>query len=316
MTITLTHTRNLLATMLTTALLGVMVLPATAADTSRIGVILGGGGETGIAWETGVLAALADKAGLTFDKVDIVVGTSAGAFAGDYYASGVDLAAQVENERTGKVVTAPVHSGDGMSAIPPEMMAALLATDGTIEERGQRIGKLAVEMKTAISSADLVSYVGTMLAGPDWPQQVDLRVTTVDAETGKTVLWDRDDGVPLAAAVASSAAVPGFMPAVEIDGRHYTDAPRTPFSPQIVAEKGLNAIVYIGLPTPNLSNTVEEAALTELEGKGIEIVRITGGESAAPLIAGALDPSLRPQAVEVGLADGAAAAEAVAALLR
>ncbi|KFL31142.1 hypothetical protein JP75_09555 [Devosia riboflavina] len=310
----MTIARNLIPTMLAAALFG--TLPVAAADTPRIGIILGGGGETGIAWETGVLAALADQAGLTFDKVDIVVGTSAGAFAGEYYASGIDLDAQVEKERTRQVVTAPVPAGEGMSAIPPELMAALLSTDGTIEERGQHIGKLAVEVKTAISSADLVGYVGTMLSGSDWPQQVDLRVTTVDAETGKTVLWDRDDNVSLAAAVASSAAVPGFMPAVEINGRHYTDAPRTPFSPEIVAEKGLNAIIYIGLPTPTLSNTVEETALTELEAKGLKVVRITGGENAAPLIAGALDPSLRPQAVELGLADGAAAAEAVAALLK
>lgn len=310
----MTIARNLIPTMLAAALFG--TLPVAAADTPRIGVILGGGGETGIAWETGVLAALADQAGLTFDKVDIVVGTSAGAFAGEYYASGIDLDAQVEKERTRQVVTAPAPSGEGMSAIPPELMAALLSTDGTIEERGQHIGKLALEVKTAISSADLVGYVGTMLSGSDWPQQVDLRVTTVDAETGRTVLWDRDDNVSLAAAVASSAAVPGFMPAVEINGRHYTDAPRTPFSPKIVADKGLNAIIYIGLPTPTLSNTVEETALTELEAKGLKVVRITGGENAAPLIAGALDPSLRPRAVEVGLADGAAAAAAVAALLK
>ena len=295
-----------------------MVKTATYAQEGqpRIGVILGGGGETGVAWETGVLAALADKAGLTFDKVEIVVGTSAGALAGQYYASGADLDQQVENERTGNVVSAPLAAGEGMSAIPPEVFAALTSTEGTIEERGQRIGKLAIEAKPGVTSDQLVGYVGTMLVGANWPDQVDLRVTTVNAETGKTVLWDRDDGVPLAAAIASSAAVPGFMPAVEINGAFYTDAPRTPFSPQIVAEADLDAIVYIGMPTPNLSNTIEEDALAKLETEGLKVVRITGGEGSEALIYGALDPALRPTAVEVGLADGAAAAEAVAALLK
>ncbi|MET7403832.1 patatin-like phospholipase family protein [Dactylosporangium sp. NPDC005572] len=281
----------------------------------RVGIVLGGGGETGIAWQTGVLAALGNEAHLTPDAVDVVVGTSAGAIAGSYFSARLDLNQLVDRERTGKVATAPLPAGEGMSAIPTEIIAALASTEGTVEERGRIVGKLAMKAPTPISSADLVTYVGSMLAGPEWPE-LDFRPTSVNAETGQTVLWKRSDGVPLAAAVASSAAVPGFLPTVEINGHHYTDAPRTSFSSDLVAEKELDAIVYIGMPTPNLSNTVEEEALNKLEADGLRVVRITGGADSELLIREALDPRIRPQAVEMGLRDGSAAAPAVAGILR
>jgi len=43
----------------------------------RTGLVLGGGGITGIAWELGVLAGLAE-AGVDLHDADLVVGTSAG----------------------------------------------------------------------------------------------------------------------------------------------------------------------------------------------------------------------------------------------
>src|SRR3982074_2126812 len=45
--------------------------------TGRRGLVLGGGGVTGIAWETGLLAGLA-QAGVDLVAADVVVGTSGG----------------------------------------------------------------------------------------------------------------------------------------------------------------------------------------------------------------------------------------------
>jgi NTE family protein len=287
----------------------------TATKRPRVGIVLGGGGETGVAWQIGVLAALNNQARLTPDVVDIVVGTSAGAVSGAYFSSKLDLNQLVEKERSGDVMTVPLAAGAGMSAIPQEIFAALNSTKGTIEERDQVIGRLAMKASIPISSADFINYVASMLPGAEWPE-LDFRPTSVNAETGVTVLWKRADGVPLAAAIASSVAVPGFLPAVEINGQYYTDAPRTSFSANLVAEKRLDGIVYIGMPTPNLSNTIEEEALTKLEAKGLRVVRITGGAGSEELIQDALNPKLRPRAVDMGLRDGAAAAKSVAKLLQ
>ena len=48
----------------------------------RMGLILGGGGEVGIAWEIGVLAALEEKAGFKASACEVIAGTSAGAIVG------------------------------------------------------------------------------------------------------------------------------------------------------------------------------------------------------------------------------------------
>jgi NTE family protein len=44
----------------------------------RLGLLLGGGGSVGIAWENGVLAGLVDAIGFEPVKATVIVGTSAG----------------------------------------------------------------------------------------------------------------------------------------------------------------------------------------------------------------------------------------------
>ena len=58
----------------------------------RTALVLGGGGITGIAWEIGVLAGLAE-AGVDLSSADLVVGTSAGSVVGAQLTSGAELEA-------------------------------------------------------------------------------------------------------------------------------------------------------------------------------------------------------------------------------
>ena len=53
----------------------------------RTALVLGGGGITGIAWEIGLLAGLAE-AGTDLSGADLVVGTSAGSVVGARLATG------------------------------------------------------------------------------------------------------------------------------------------------------------------------------------------------------------------------------------
>ena len=59
----------------------------------RVGLILGGGGEVGIAWEIGVLAALEQDAGFIASTSAVIAGTSAGAIVGAYAAQGRSMSA-------------------------------------------------------------------------------------------------------------------------------------------------------------------------------------------------------------------------------
>ena len=53
-------------------------------------VFLGGGGITGIAWESGVLAGLIES-GVGLELADRIIGTSAGSFVGAVLANGYDM---------------------------------------------------------------------------------------------------------------------------------------------------------------------------------------------------------------------------------
>jgi NTE family protein len=285
-----------------------------AAHRLHVGVILGGGGDSGVAWEEGVLDSLEKKANLTPANVDVVVGTSAGAIAGGYYSLGTSMDQLVAASEAGKGISSP-GPGNGGGSIPKDMLAALASTQGTLQERDQRIGALALKAKLPITSDQLVSFASSLLPSQQWPK-LDFRPTAVNAKTGETVLWNSNDGVPLAAAIASSTAVPGFMPVIQINGQGYLDAPRTSFSEQLVAEKHLDAIVYIGMPTPNLSNTIEEGALAKLQAGGLRVVKITGGQGTDKLEQDPLDPKIEPLAAQLGLRDGAEAASSVAGLFQ
>jgi NTE family protein len=60
--------------------------------------------------------------------------------------------------------------------------------------------------------------VGTR-AWPDTP----LLITAVDVDSGERVVWSRDSGVPLHAAVAASSAAPGHTVPITIGGHRYMD---------------------------------------------------------------------------------------------
>jgi len=293
----------------------------------KVGLILGGGGEVGVAWEIGVLAALESEAGFEAGTSAVIAGTSAGAIVGAYAAQGRAMPELAELERRGQGVSVgagfgadpEVGGGDNQAdttAIPEEIISALMSTEGTLEERGARLGKLALQAPVSMEEAVFVDGFRRMLGTSAWPN-VDFRPTTVNAESGETTLWDRRSGIGLAAAVASSCAVPGVFPPVEFEGQHFIDVPRRPFSGDLVKSESLEAIIFVGLILPILANNNEQKdELAEQAGEGLEVVTVTGGPGVDSISADLLDHSARVRAVEVGLDDGRRAADAVHNQLR
>src|SRR5438045_1769616 len=64
-------------------------------DAMTRALVLGGGGPVGIAWESGLLAGLA-QAGVDLGKADFIMGTSAGSFVGARLALGAETAKLAE----------------------------------------------------------------------------------------------------------------------------------------------------------------------------------------------------------------------------
>ena len=109
--------------------------------TSR-GLVLGGGGITGIAWETGLLWGLAE-AGLDLTGADRIVGTSAGSIVGAQITSDLGLEELYRRQLLPPADDAPLSSiGPGVAA---RFVLSLLRARGDVDPvrpcAGRRIGQ-------------------------------------------------------------------------------------------------------------------------------------------------------------------------------
>jgi NTE family protein len=291
----------------------------------NVGVVLGGGGEVGVAWETGVLAALQVGACLDLRSCSVVAGTSAGSIVGATIACGADVQEMHQLNLSGNAPSPvpaeeygdPRTRGDimlsGPHPISAEMLALLSDKDTPTDVQARAIGEVALRTETLIDEARFTSAFATLIGSDTWPA-LDFRPTAVEALTGETVLWQKSSGIGFAAAVASSCSIPGFFPPIRFGDGAYMDSGRTPFSPMLVKEKGLDVLIFVGLVLPMLGN-VEVDAIEQLGSEGVCVVAITGGAAAAELQNRLMDYSARPQAAAIGHADGLEAAERIRAAL-
>jgi NTE family protein len=271
----------------------------------RTGLILGGGGVVGVAWELGVLAAITTDAGWNPARATVITGTSAGSMAGAITALGRDLPAIAARRTAGLTLpeASSAPSGDApASAISPELLDLMRPGTSTVTERARAVGRLARAARPAMDAAAYRAFIGSSVPA-GWPDG-DLRLTTVDCDTGETVLLDRHSGLDLIDAVAASCAVPTYFPTVEHQGRHFTDGPRGPYIAALAAELGLTAIVFVGLRLPFMEGADEHAELDELAAGGLPVARITDGPGFAAVAGDLMDPAAAAVATLIGLGDG------------
>lgn len=183
---------------------------------NRRALVLGGGGVTGIAWMTGLLAGLAE-AGIDLTQADLVIGTSAGSVVGAQILSGVsvrDLYAGQLKEPAGEVAARM-----GMGVLFGFVVSSLWPGDERVGRA--RLGRAAMRART-VPEAERRAIIEGRLPTRSWPG-TRLVITAVDAESGEARNFDRDSGVSLAEAVAASCAVPLVWPPITIDGHRYID---------------------------------------------------------------------------------------------
>ena len=261
-------------------------------------VILGGGGVTGIAWQTGILQGLQD-AGVELDKADAIIGTSAGSFAGAYLACGVvgeyfDL--QFTGEAAEIAVSMSPESIEGFQR-------AIVEGGGDPEATGRGLGRMAMAAKT-VRREDRARVVSARLPSTGWPA-APLKMTAIDAQTGELHLFDKDSGVSLTTAAEASGAVPGLWPVVVALGRTWIDGGS--FS---AANADLGAAydsVVIIAPVvagfPGQRGTLDEVA--DLKAAGVDVVLIHPDERASAAIGvNVFDPARRGPAAEAGRTQG------------
>jgi NTE family protein len=267
----------------------------------RRAVILGGGGVTGIAWETGVLKGLQD-AGVDLAAADAIIGTSAGSFAGAYLAAGLVnqfFDAQFDDD---VVEIAATMSPESIEAF----RKAIADGGGDPRVTGRALGRMALAA-TTVSSEARAAVVASRLSSMDWPN-APLQMTAIDAETGDLHLFDKASGISLATAAAASGAVPGLWPAVEAQGRKWIDGGScSPTNASLGA--GYSQVVVIAPAAEGFPGGGVRDEVADLEARGIHVILIVPDERTRGAIGdNVFDPARRGPAAEAGRLQGQAAA--------
>ncbi|MCW2711007.1 MAG: patatin-like phospholipase family protein [Marmoricola sp.] len=264
---------------------------------TRTALVLGGGGITGIAWELGILKGLADG-GVDLSRADLVVGTSAGSVVGAQITNGASLddlyATQLEP--ADHEIGASLGRLTMLRLLPPMLMP------GSQQKKLARIGKLSMRAH-APGGEQRIDVIRSRIGVADWPER-ELKVTSVEAESGEFVAFDRASGVDLVHAVAASCAVPLVWPAVTIKGKHYVDGGMRSTA-NVDLATGADAVVVIApLPQAFSKATSIRAQLTATGASRAAVV--TPDEKALVDIGrNVLDPAKRADAARTGLRQAA-----------
>lgn len=279
-----------------------------AMSDQRTALVLGGGGITGIAWEVGLLAGLAE-AGVDLPEADLVVGTSAGSVVGVQLACGADLEALYERQLAAP--TGEVADRMSRAALARYAWAMLRSRRDEVGFR-RRVGALAVAAEKAgltPSEQERLAVFAAGLVSQEWPERA-LVVTAVDAATGEFRSFDRDSGVPLVYAVAASCAVPGIYPPVTIDGRRWVDGGmRSAVNADLAADS--DRLVVLA-PMPRGIGPIASVQAQVRGGRARSAVIWPDEASRRAIGRNVLDPAARAGSARAGRAQAATVVDRVA----
>ncbi len=198
---------------------------------TRIAIVLGGGGITGIAWLLGALEVIEEQTGWDPASADVVCGTSAGAIAAAVLAGGSPTEELLALAERPELLAERIEEATGKPAerrrIPmawPGSLALGLTGLAAVNPRRRLTSLIGFVPSGSASTGEIRGLVhDAALAG--WPTTPKLLINACDYRTGRRVTFGAD-GAPeasLSDAVAASAAVPGWYRPVQIGGRAYVD---------------------------------------------------------------------------------------------
>jgi NTE family protein len=256
-------------------------------------LVLGGGGVTGVAWELGILAGLAE-AGLDPAAADLYVGTSAGSVVAAQVTSGIPIEELYQRQLAPP--DGEISARIGAALFAKAGWAMLRARQG--EAFRKRIGAVALKART-LTEAERREVIAGRLGGLAWPDQR-LLITACDAYTGAFKVFDADSGVSLVDAVGASCAVPGVWPPVTIGDTRYIDGGMRSSTNADLAEGSERVIViapvtFGGGPVGRLADEVR------LLGRTAKVVTVTPDKPARAAIGrNVLDPAFRAASARAG----------------
>ncbi|MEC4021140.1 patatin-like phospholipase family protein [Streptomyces sp. H27-D2] len=272
-------------------------------------LVLGGGGITGIGWEIGMLAGLAE-AGVDLTGADLVVGTSAGSIVGAQLTSGLLTLGELY-ERQLADSKGEIAARLGPAVLSAFVWHALRARDA--RAYGVRLGRAALAARTPPESEQR-EVIAQRLVSHDWPGRR-LIVTAVDSGSGEFSAFEAASGVGIVDAVAASCAVPLVWPPVTIGDKRWIDGGiRSSANADLAA--GYERVVVLAPILmgggPIASARSQADALTR---NGSRVALLSPDRAArAAFGRNVLDPARRAPAARAGFAQAAAHAQEVASV--
>lgn len=280
-------------------------------------LVLGGGGPVGIAWETGLVAGLAD-AGVAIQHADYILGTSAGSVVGSQLAVGRTPAEMLKSElayaeKAKEAQASAVARGDKAPDLSFLMDVMSRRTPGQAMPR-ELLLELGQKALAAQTVSEEVFISGFPIPEVPWPER--FACTTIDAETGEFLLWTKDTAAPLRLAVPSSCSVPTIFPPITIDGRRYIDGGMRSGTNADMA-KDHRKVVIVAVVPPTMAAMMQPGLDREMA-----VIRNHGGEpllvtpnagSGAAFGPNLMDSGNREAIARAGYAQGQAEAERVGA---
>jgi NTE family protein len=272
----------------------------------RRALVLGGGGVTGIAWEIGVIAGLADL-GIDLAAADVIIGTSAGSVVGADITCGQEPEALYQGQFAPPDPEPAARIGWGIIG---RLLWVMSTSRDPVRARA-RIGHWALAADT-MAEADRRKVFQARLPASDWPARM-LKVTAVDARTGEFVVFDSAGEAGLVDAVGASCAVPGVWPPVTIGNRRFMDGGVRSVANADLAARYQRVVIVAPVAQgigPLMPSPGRQAGALAAAGARVALVR---PDRAAMRAIGrdVLDVSRRAAAATAGRAQAAAEAAAV-----
>ena len=266
-------------------------------------VVLGGGGAVGIAWEMGVLAGMLEG-GIDAREADLIVGTSAGSVVGTSIAHGRDPRELLEEQRN----RPPREAGGFVAPDAPATFQLWASFDEITQDAAATIGRQAMQARTMPPEEWLSGFEANNW--PGWPEKP-LLVTAVECESGAFHVFDRSSHVAIERAVASSCAVPGLAPPVEIGGKHYMDGGVGSGTSADLAQRIEPDVVLMVAPLGWNDTALGRIwgkhiarELTALESAGAKVLLVQPDDAARACMANMMDPAQAAPVAAAGEAHG------------
>ena len=267
-------------------------------------LVLGGGGVTGIAWLTGVLAGLT-RSGLKLPEDCTFIGTSAGSAVCADLANGTTpeslLTKQLDQTSSLEETFRPYSQRDADA----KNQVLFQKVNGDLVQARQRVGAFALRSDTPTLD-ERRRIIQARLHHHQWPEQP-LILTAVDSQNGDPVLLDKHSGLNLVDAVMASCAVPGAWPCVPLKDKFLMDGGLRSMTNADLAIGSRQVLILapLGYSENNPVSGHLRAEVDQLTQSGATVDVITPDEQSTQAIGdNVLDPAQRVPSAEAGLVQG------------